>query len=68
MRCLLMKPLFLENDMKDWFNTRYSVQELRTMVADHPQWIYREVPENMGRCKLAAELERLDQELEEQAL
>ena len=68
MRCLLMKPLFLENDMKDWFNTRYSVQELRTMVADHPQWIYREVPENMGRAALAAELERLDQELEEQAL
>jgi hypothetical protein len=53
--------------MKDWFNTRYSVQELRTMIADHPQWIYRNVPENMGRCKLAAELERLDRELETEA-
>ena len=54
--------------MKDWFNTRYSVQELRTMIADHPQWIYNTVPENMGRCKLAAELERLDEELEQEAV
>lgn len=67
MRCLLMNPLFLESDMKDWFNTRYSVQELRTMIADHPQWIYNTVPENMGRCTLAAELERLDEELEQEA-
>ena len=51
--------------MKDWFNTRYSAQELREIVVDHPAWIYREVPENMGRAALAAELERLDQELEE---
>ena len=65
MRCLLMNQKFLENDMKDWFNTRYSAQELREIVADHPAWIYREVPENMGRAALAAELERLDQELEE---
>jgi hypothetical protein len=60
-----MKQKFLENDMKDWFNTRYSAQELREIVVDHPAWIYREVPENMGRAALAAELERLDQELEE---
>ena len=53
--------------MKDWFNTRYSVQELRAMIADHPQWIYHNVPENMGRCKLAAELERLDLELATEA-
>lgn len=54
--------------MKDWFNTRYSTQELRDLIADHPAWIYRNVPENMGRCQLAAELERLDEELETEAV
>lgn len=53
--------------MKDWFHSRYSAQELREMIADHPQWIYNNVPLNMNRCKLAAELERLDAELEQEA-